>query len=98
MQTRRFIRLPGLAFAVMLTLLVGQAPVFGGSAGEEEAEPHTLVGTWDVTAKFPVCDAICTCPGGVPDIPIPALNQYQPHGTLLEIGGGSPFRGPAVGS
>jgi hypothetical protein len=98
MQTRRFTRLPGLVLAVMLMPLVGQAPVFGGEAGEEEAELNPLVGTWDVTAKFPICDAICTCPGGVPDIPIPALHQYQRHGALLEIGGGSPFRGPAVGA
>jgi len=29
MQTTRFTRLPGLALAVMLTLLVGQGLVFG---------------------------------------------------------------------
>jgi hypothetical protein len=37
-------RLLGLAFAVMLTRLVGQTPVFGGEAGEV-VEPSPLEGT-----------------------------------------------------
>lgn len=90
MQTRRFTRLPGLALAVLLTLLVG-------SVG---AEPSTLEGTWDAIGRFPesTCTAPCTCPGGVPNIPIPGLHQYQKGGALLETGGGSLFRGPGVGS
>jgi hypothetical protein len=87
MQTRRFTQLPGLALAVLLSLLVSSAA----------AESSKLVGTWNVTLRFPVCDAICTCPGGVPNIPIPALHQYQQHGGLLEVGS-SVFRGPGVGS
>jgi hypothetical protein len=87
MQTRRFTQLPGLALAVLLTLLVGSAA----------ADNSKLAGTWNVTVRFPVCDAICTCPGGVPNIPIPGLHQYQQHGALLEIGS-SVFRGPGVGS
>ena len=87
MQTRRFTQLPGLALAVLLSLLVGSAA----------AQPSKLVGTWNVTLRFPVCDAVCTCPGGVPNIPIPALHLYQKHGALLEIGS-SVFRGPGVGS
>ena len=87
MQTRRFTQLPGLALAVLLTLLVGM----------QQRQPSKLVGTWNVTLMFPDCTAICTCPGGMPNIPIPALHQYQQHGALLEVGS-SVFRGPGVGS
>ncbi len=66
MQTTRFTLLPGLALAVLLTMLVG-------SVGADDSK---LEGTWNVTVRFPVCDAICTCPGGVPNIPIQGLHQY----------------------
>jgi hypothetical protein len=89
MQTRRFAQLPGLALAVLLTLLVG-------STG---AESSKLAGTWDVTVRFPAssCTAPCTCPGNTPNIPIQGLHQYQQHGALLDIPS-TVFRGPGVGS
>jgi hypothetical protein len=90
MQTRPFTRLPGLTLALLLTLFIS-------SAG---ADPTTLEGTWDVTLRFPesTCTAPCSCPGNTPNLPIPALHQYQRHGALLEVSGGSPLRGPGVGS
>ena len=87
MQTRLFTQLPGLALAVLFTMLVG-------SVGADDSK---LEGTWNVTVRFPVCDAICTCPGGVPNIPIQGLHQYQKHGALLDLPS-SVFRGPGVGS
>jgi hypothetical protein len=77
-----------LALAVLLTLLVGSAA----------AESRKLVGTWEVTVRFPEssCTAPCTCPGNTPNIPIQGLHQYQQHGALLDIGS-SVFRGPGVG-
>jgi len=57
-----------------------------------------LVGTWDVTLRFPVCSATCPCPGGTPNIPIPALQTYSNDGTMVEVSGGTLFRGPALGS
>jgi hypothetical protein len=74
MRTRRFTRLPGLAFAVLLTLLVGQDLVFGDD--DDKMESRKLEGTWNVTLQFPVCSTECPCPGGVPNIPIPALHMY----------------------
>jgi hypothetical protein len=89
MQMRWFPPLPGLALALLLTLLVG-------SAG---AHLSTLVGTWEVTVRFPeeACTAPCTCPGNTPNIPIQGLHQYQAHGALLEIPS-TVFRGPGVGA
>jgi hypothetical protein len=50
-------RLLGLALAVMLTRLVGQAQVFGGEAGDA-VEPSPVEGTWHVTVRFP--ESSCT--------------------------------------
>src|SRR5437899_7280106 len=90
MQTRRFTLLSRMALAAVLTLLAGQGAVAGQDGG--------LAGTWNVTLRFPVCTAACSCPGGVPNIPIPALQTYLQHGSLLEVSGGSPLRGPGLGS
>jgi hypothetical protein len=97
MQTRRYTRLPGMTLAVMLTLLVGQGLVFGRDDGDR-TEPRKLEGTWNVTLRFPVCSSQCPCPGGTPNIPIPALHQYLKHGSFREASGGSPLRGPGLGS
>jgi hypothetical protein len=96
MQTKRSILLSGMALAATLTLLVGQRPVVGQD-GSDAAEPRRLAGTWNVTLTFPECSAACPCPGGIPNIPIPALHTYLQHGSILEISGGSPLRGPGVG-
>ena len=82
-QTRARTQLPGMALAVLLALLVGQAPVFGKD--DKEGKPK-LVGTWNVTLMFPECTTACGCPGGVPNIPIPVLQTYLKHGAMLEVG------------
>jgi hypothetical protein len=79
MQTRLFTRLPSLALAVLFTLLVG-------SVGADDSK---LEGTWDVTLQFPeeTCNRPeCNCPGGTPNIPIPALNTFLRHGGMLWSG------------
>jgi hypothetical protein len=77
MQTRLFTRLPGLALAVLFTMLVG-------SVGADDSK---LKGTWDVTLRFPkeTCDRpeCGTCPGGQPDIPIPTLNTFLKGGGMV---------------
>lgn len=75
MQTRWFTQLPGLALAVLLTLLVGSV----------RADGSKLEGTWDVILKFPAssCNNDCNCPGNTPNIPIPTLNTFLKHGGML---------------
>ena|SRR5436190_1645830 len=85
-----------LALAVIL-MLTPVLSVFG-QHDSEEAHDLKLQGTWNVTLKFPLCNAICGCPGGVPNIPIPALNTYSKDGALLVALGGSLFAGPGHGS
>ncbi len=97
MQTRWLSLLSSIALAAMLTLLVGQMPVVGQD-DRGEGEPRTLAGTWNVTLKFPQCTAACPCPGNVPNIPIPALHMYLKPGSILEVPGGTLFRGPGLGS
>jgi len=94
---KRLSAVVALAFAGTLVLLVGQKPASVQGASEEE-EHGGLVGTWNVTLKFPVCSTACPCPGGVPNIPISALHTYQKGETLLEVPGGTLFRGPGVGT
>jgi hypothetical protein len=87
MQTRRFTHLPGMALAVVFTMLVG-------SVGADDSK---LEGTWDVTLKFPeeTCDR-CGCPTGVANTPIPTLNTFLKGGGML-WSGGSLFAGPGQG-
>jgi hypothetical protein len=94
MRTRRLTLLLGTALVAVITLLVEQRPV----AGQEASDEPKLAGTWNVTARFPECTPTCTCPGGVPNIPIPALHTYQQNGSVLEVPGGTALRGPGVGS
>lgn len=86
-----------LVFAGALTLLVLHSPVVGQD-DRDEGEPRTLAGTWNVTLRFPQCTAACPCPGGKENIPIPALHTYLKPGSILEVPGGTLFRGPGVGS
>ena len=44
-----------------------------------------------------MCTPLCTCPGGVPNIPILTLNTYLKDDTLLVALGGL-FAGPGHGS
>jgi len=98
MQTRRYTRLPGLALAVLLTLLVGQGLVFGND-DRDRTEPRKLEGTWNVTGQLGRCDASCPCPPGVTtDTLVLALHMYLKHGSFLEAAGGSLLRGPGLGS
>jgi hypothetical protein len=88
MQTRRSTQLSRLALAALLTLLVGQVPVFGND-DREEGEHRKLEGTWDVILRFPeetCARAECNCPGNTPNIPIPALNTFLKHGGMLWSG------------
>ena len=71
---------------------------FGPTAAAGQDGKGRLAGTWNVTLKFPTCSATCPCPGGVPNLPIPALQSFQRHGSIVEIGGGSLLRGPGVGT
>jgi hypothetical protein len=83
MQTRHNTLIASLALAGMLTLLVGQG--FGQDASDRAA-PRKLEGTWDVILKFPkrTCDRTeCSCPGGVPNIPIVTLNTFLQGGGML---------------
>jgi hypothetical protein len=62
------------ALAVVLVLMpVRSVPVFG-QHDSERAQGLRLQGTWNVTLTFPVCNTLCPCPGGVPNIPHPQLN------------------------
>jgi hypothetical protein len=86
-----------VSLALMLCLLASNT----GAAGQDPQPPangQPLVGTWDVTLRFPICSATCQCPGGVPNIPIPALHTYSNGGTMEEMSGGSLFRSDALGS
>lgn len=79
MQTRRFLHLPGLAFAVLFAILVG-------SAGADNSQ---LEGTWDVTLRFPegTCDRTeCGCPGNTANIPLPTLNTFLKGGGMVWSG------------
>jgi len=82
-----------LLFVGALALLAAGKPV----AGQEGGEARKLVGTWNVTLRFPTCTSQCPCPGGVPNIPIPALHTYRQDESMVEAGGGSLFRGPGLG-
>ena len=82
-------------FGGALAVLVAARP----SAGQDDiGESRRLIGPWNVTLRFPTCSSQCPCPGGVPNIPIPALHTYHQDASLLEVGGGSLFRGPGLGS
>lgn len=96
MQTKRLSLLPGVALVAMLMLLAGETPA-RAQAGNK-GEQTSLAGTWNVTLKFPECSSTCTCPGGVPNVPIPALQMYLQEGAMQEAGGGALFRGPGFGS
>jgi hypothetical protein len=94
---RRTIITSGRSLALLLCLSVA----YVGAAGQTQQSPSAgqkLVGTWDVTLRFPVCSAACPCPGGVPNIPIPALHTYSNDGTMVEVSGGTLFRSDALGS
>jgi hypothetical protein len=84
-----------LAIIGVAVLLAGQKQALGD---EERGGGRKLHGTWDVTLMFPACTPPCSCPGGVPNIPIPALHTYSSDGSILEAGGGLLFRGPGLGS
>jgi hypothetical protein len=94
---KQFYVLCALAFTGALALLLRPTSVLGHE-DREERERGQLTGTWDVTLRFPECTPTCHCPGGVPNIPIPALQTYFKGESMLEIPGGSFFRGPGVGS
>jgi hypothetical protein len=81
-----------LAFAVLST-----GDVKSGDQPLQDPRDSQLAGTWDVTLRFPVCDAVCACPGGVPNIPIATMNTFEKDGTLLVALGGL-FAGPGHGS
>jgi hypothetical protein len=67
------------------------------AADGDDDEDKKLRGTWNVTLRFPVCTTTCTCPGGVPNIPISNLNTFLKGETML-VALGSLFAGPGHGS
>ncbi len=90
---RRILITAGLSLALLLCL-----SGYIGATAQPPSTGQKLVGTWDVTLRFPVCDATCQCPGGVANIAIPALHTYSSDGTMEEVSGGTLFRGDALGS
>jgi hypothetical protein len=91
MQTKKL-----LSCVALIAMLV---PVIGQSAtAQERGEHESLAGTWNVTLQFPACSAQCPCPGGTPNIPIPAVQQYDEKGSMEELGGAAIFRGPGLGN
>jgi hypothetical protein len=91
---RRILTTAGLSLALLFCL----SGTYTGATPQPPSTGQKLVGTWNVTLRFPVCDATCQCPGGVPNIPIPALHTYSSDGTMEEVSGGNLFRGDALGS
>src|SRR5262245_3061460 len=84
MQTTRFTHLPGLALAVLFTVLLGSVGADG-----RQGDDRKLEGTWDVTLQFPEETCIrpeCSCPANTPNIPIPALNTFLKGGGMLWSG------------
>jgi hypothetical protein len=89
----KWVAVLSISLATMILLLVGQKSV----TGHDRDDHAKLVGTWNATLKFPDC-SVCPCPGNTPNIPIPALQTYFGDESILEVGGGSLFRGPGLGS
>jgi hypothetical protein len=86
--------------AIIATVSLGAGLTFNGPealAAQSSQNGRKLVGTWDVVFRFPVCDQVCTCPGGVPNIPVPATQTYHGDSTMIEVGGGLLFRSAALG-
>jgi hypothetical protein len=83
--------------AILMQTSFRPVRLFGQDDGEN-AQDIKLQGTWNATLRFPVCNAMCPCPGGVPNIPIPQTNTYLKDSTLLVANGGSLFAGPGQGS
>jgi hypothetical protein len=93
-MNRRIIITAGLSMALLLCL----SGTYTGATAQPPSPGQKLVGTWDVTLRFPVCSMACQCPGGVPNIPIPAMHTYSNDGTMEEMSGGTLFRSDALGS
>ena len=60
--------------AVILMQMAFRPVALLGKHDGEGAQDLKLQGPWNVTLRFPVCNALCTCPGGVPNIPIQSSN------------------------
>jgi hypothetical protein len=59
---KRILITAGLSLALMLCL----SGTYTGATAQAPSTGQKLVGTWDVTLRFPVCSMACQCPGGVP--------------------------------
>ena len=87
-----------------LALLLCLSVVYAGAAGQKLQLPspgQKLVGTWDVTLRFPCGTQACPClPGVTSDTRLQALHTYSGDGTIEEVYGGSLllFRSDALGS
>jgi hypothetical protein len=85
MQTRLFTPLPGLALAILCTMLAGQGLVLGQDAGDR-TEPRNLAGTWEVAVTFPqeTCARLeCQCTAGT----FQTLNTFLKDGAMVWSGG-----------
>jgi hypothetical protein len=81
MQTRRFTRLPGMTLAVMLTLLVGQAPVFGHD-DNRGGKADRIEGVWNLEEVI-----LSGCPTGDPVRTVADMNMFIHGGQLIETPG-----------
>ena len=77
MQTIRFMRLSGLALAVLLTLLVGSVQAEGRRG---------LEGTWLIETSRVNCDTRDPLSD-----PFPSVHTYLRGGTVLDIGAAPPL-------
>src|SRR6266850_468133 len=87
MKSRLITRIPGMTLAVLLTLLVGQAPVFGDD-DNRGGKADSIEGVWTVA------DVILSgCPTGNPVRTVADMNMFMHGGLLIEAPGT-----PAVGA
>ena len=84
--------------ALSLAILLFPSGTYVGVKAEPVHAGHKLVGTWEVTLRFPECSMACPCPGGVPNIPLPVVQTYSKDGTMSEVSGGTLYRSDALGT
>ena len=91
---RRILTTAGLSLALLLCLSAAH-PSASGQKPQSHSPGQKLVGTWEVTLRFPAGGG-CS-PGGVVNLTVPALHTYSSDGTMEEVGAGTLFRSDALG-
>lgn len=92
MQTRLFTQIPGMAFAVMLMMVVAQGLVFGPMAQAKSG--GELEGTWLMEATLVDCATGDPLP--IPGNPFQALHTYMRGGTMMDTGASPPPPPPST--